>query len=184
MDDFHGRNEYFGASCIIITSASSKTSYALAFEIKANKRNVKVIGLTSPRNVDFVTELGLYDQIVTYNDIEKEIDESKKSCFVDMAGNRQVLERIHMLLDSNVVNSCLVGNTHWETNEVKVVDLPGATPTFFFAPAQFETRLKEWGPEGLAKRMVAAWKRYSSRAIPQGWSRMKCKFQKNHLHLY
>jgi len=172
LDDWHRKNEFFGATAIIISSASSKTSYGLAFELKANKANIQIFGLTSPRNVNFVKELNLYDHIVTYDDIEK-IDNTIKTCFVDMAGNRRVLERLHMHLGDNMVNSCLVGNTHWERNEMKMKDLPGAVPQFFFAPAQFQSRTKEWGPEGLTKRMVGAWKRYTNQAIPQGYLKVK-----------
>ncbi len=39
----------------------------------------------------------------------------------------------------------MVGATHWEAGRSEV-ELPGATPTFFFAPSQIAKRDKEWGP--------------------------------------
>ena len=35
--------------------------------------------------------------------------------------------------------------------------LPGAKPTFFFAPDQIRKRAREWGPGGVDKRFGAAW---------------------------
>ena len=35
--------------------------------------------------------------------------------------------------------------------------LPGAKPTWFFAPDQIRKRAREWGPGGIDKRFGAAW---------------------------
>jgi hypothetical protein len=55
-----------------------------------------------------------------------------------------------------MVESAMVGASHWE-NRGPVGDLPGARPTFFFAPGQIDKRNREWGP-GVAmnKAMVAS----------------------------
>jgi hypothetical protein len=37
-------------------------------------------------------------------------------------------------------------------------DLPGPKATLFFAPAQIKKRSAEWGSQGLAQRLVQAWK--------------------------
>ena len=39
----------------------------------------------------------------------------------------------------------MVGASHWE-DRGKMGKLPGAKPTFFFAPGQIAKREKEWGP--------------------------------------
>ena len=51
IDDFLHDNDFFGASTVLISSASSKTSYGLAFmlSLRADKR-YQVIGLTSVGN--------------------------------------------------------------------------------------------------------------------------------------
>ena len=36
-------------------------------------------------------------------------------------------------------------------------ELPGAKPTWFFAPDQIRKRAKEWGPGGIDTRFSAAW---------------------------
>jgi hypothetical protein len=46
-------------------------------------------------------------------------------------------------------------------------DLPGAPPTFFFAPDQIRKRTEEWGPAGVEERLVAAWERFVPAAA--GW---------------
>lgn len=62
---------------------------------------------------------------------------------------------VHHCLKDNVVESCMVGGTHWEARSAPG-DLPGATPTFFFAPAQIEKRNKEWGPGVLEGKAIEA----------------------------
>ncbi|GGB61640.1 hypothetical protein GCM10011503_07800 [Henriciella pelagia] len=55
-------------------------------------------------------------------------------------GNGELTGKLHRHLD--MVESCIVGATHWEKRGV-AKDLPGARPTFFFAPAQIAKRNKE-----------------------------------------
>ena len=62
-DDFFAEQDYCGARSVLISSASSKTSIALAFQVKQGGR-ARAIGLTSARNADFVRKLGFYDQVV------------------------------------------------------------------------------------------------------------------------
>ena len=50
---------------MLLSSASSKTAYGLAHLVHA--RGIKVIGLTSAGNADFVKSLGCYDEVVTYD---------------------------------------------------------------------------------------------------------------------
>ena len=40
-------------------------------------------------------------------------------------------------------------------------ELPGATPTFFFAPDHIIKRTKEWGRAGLDDRAIEAWRRFA-----------------------
>jgi hypothetical protein len=59
-EDFLRESNYFDASQVIITSASSKTSIALAHCIRTSSR-MRTVGLTSPANIDFVRSVNLYD---------------------------------------------------------------------------------------------------------------------------
>ncbi len=155
LDDWLADNEFFGADRIILSSASSKTSFSLAFLLNGN-RNTHVIGLTSAGNKAFVERMAIYDEVVTYDDIEQM--EKAKVVFVDMAGNREVLERLHHHFGDEVVYSSGVGITHWESRSGREPSvLPGAKPRMFFAPDQIQKRMQDWGPEKLQQEMQKAW---------------------------
>jgi hypothetical protein len=138
-------NEFFGAQQVVIGSVSSKTGLGLA-QMLHNDAQVSqsVIGVTSPGNVEFVKSLGCCDQIVLYNN-EAEIDASLPTAYVDMSGDARLTISLHNHIGQNMVESCMVGASHWQEGG-KVGELPGAHPRFFFAPGQIEKRNKEWGP--------------------------------------
>ena len=151
-EDFLADNDMFGASQLVITSASSKTSLALAHEAARNSR-ATTIGLTSGANRDFVVGTGLYDRVVDYDDISS-IDPAATSVIVDMAGNAAVLAGLHRHLAPNLAHSCRVGATHWsETGDLG--DVPGPAPAFFFAPSQIAKRGEDWGREVLEERLAS-----------------------------
>lgn len=152
-EDFLADNDMFGAAQVLITSASSKTSLALAHETKKSGR-ARAVGLTSATNADFVAATGLYDEVVTYDSIES-LDDNVPSVVVDMAGNAAVLGRIHAHFGDSLVYSCRVGATHWDATTPSGT-LPGPKPQFFFAPSQLAKRGKEWGRAELETRMASA----------------------------
>ena len=154
--DYLVDNEFFGAQQVLIGSVSSKTAFGLA-EMLHNDPEVsqKVVGLTSPSNVAFVERLGCCDQIVVYGE-EAQIDAAIPAAYVDMSGDARLTAALHNLLGDNMVESAMVGATHWEERG-DTGDLPGAKPTFFFAPAQIGKRDAEWGPGvAMMKAMVAS----------------------------
>ena len=53
------------------------------------RRGIKVIGLTSAGNIDFVKSLGCYDEVVTYDDVTS-LPADQRVAYVDMAGNSSV----------------------------------------------------------------------------------------------
>src|SRR5262249_15801293 len=62
--------QFFGASQILISSASSKTSLGLAFLLRqARLGGIDIVGLTSATNLSFVTGRGVYDSVITYDEI-------------------------------------------------------------------------------------------------------------------
>jgi len=156
LDDFFMDNDFFGADRIMLSSASSKTSFGFAFMLQQTSK-VKVIGLTSSGNVDFVKSLGLYDEVVVYEDVES-ISRDDDIAFVDMAGNREVLGRIHQHFSEKLVYSCGVGITHWDSRGgPDPQTLPGAKPTMFFAPSQIQKRHKDWGAAVFQQKLAVAW---------------------------
>src|SRR5262249_32016787 len=146
LDDLIADSGAFGARAVVLSSASSKTAFGLAFLLR-QKRDARceVIGLTSPGNVTFVPGLGCYDPAVTYDPSDSPPRE-QAVVFVDMAGNGDVVSALHHHYRDNLKYSCIVGLTHWE-RRTDAADLPGAQPTFFFAPTQLQKRTREWGAE-------------------------------------
>lgn len=156
LDDFFADNDFFGANTIMLSSASSKTSFGLAYLLNKN-RDVQIVGLTSTGNVDFVTGLGIYNEVVTYDEVES-MDNSALVAFVDMAGNRKVLANLHHHFGDNMKYSCGVGITHWGSrNGQNPATLPGAPPKMFFAPDQIQKRTREWGAEQFQSKLAVAW---------------------------
>ncbi len=153
VDDYLGENEFFGAKSVLLSSASSKTAFGLAHLIHA--RNIKVAGLTSASNVDFVKSLGCYDEVVTYDKVTS-LPANAPVAYVDMAGNSALRETLHRHFGDRMMYSGRVGLTHRST-EPNEPELPGAKPSWFFAPDQIRKRAKEWGPGGVEQRFGAAW---------------------------
>lgn len=144
---------------IVLASASSKTAIAAAFML-AQRDGVELIGLTSPRNAEFVAGLGLYGSTVTYDAIDTL--ERGPATFVDFAGDGAVREAIHTHYGDELVHSMAVGVTHWEDFGSGAIgagggELPGPRPTLFFAPTRVTKRAKDWGRAGLEQRVGDAW---------------------------
>ena len=159
LDDFLADNGFFGARTVVLSSASSKTAFGLAFLLHRNRRSqCDVTGLTSPGNVAFVDSLGCYDRVATYDQI-RSLPAEVPVVFVDMAGDGAVLNALHRHYGDNVKHSCIVGATHWE-RRAREGELPGAQPTFFFAPTQLQKRMREWGPGGLQQRYGTSWRQF------------------------
>ena len=158
IDYFMRANEWFGAGRVVMTSASSKTAMGLASCAKQNSPNVTRVGLTSAGNVDFVKATGLYDEVMSYDDVGALAQQPSVS--VDFAGNGGLLANIHEALGENLKYSCLVGVTHIEERRGpagSAEGLPGPTPTMFFAPDHAISLFKELGPQVAGKQMAAAW---------------------------
>ena len=153
--DYLVDNDFFGARQVLIGSVSSKTGFGLA-EMLHNDPKVtqRIIGLTSSANVAFVDRLGCCDEIVVYGE-EANIQASVPSAYVDMSGDVRLTTALHNLLGDNMVESAMVGATHWEQRG-DAGTLPGAKPTFFFAPAQIGKRNDEWGPGVAMTKAITA----------------------------
>jgi hypothetical protein len=147
------------ADVLLLSSASSKTALGLA---QLAHRRVRVVGLTSAANADFCGKTGYYHEILTYG--------SEAACggnqvaFVDFAGNGQVRHAVHAGLGERLIESHVVGDTHWQQGNN--VDLPGVPARLFFAPTVAEARVAEWGPAGFDQRLSAAWRQF---AATLGW---------------
>ena len=164
LDDFLADNGFFGARRVLLSSASSKTAFGLAWLLHRNRRSeCQVIGLTSPGNAAFVASLGCYDEVVCYEEVPGLPQEP--SVFVDMAGNAALRATLHQHLSEQLRYSCSVGATHWEQSQMSGNDpLPGPRPTMFFAPSQIQKRVEDWGHAELARRTAQAWDPFVAQA--------------------
>ena len=85
--------------------------------------------------------LGCCDELIHYGN-ESEID-AITSAYVDMSGNGTLTDALHHHLSDKLVESCMVGATHWKQLDG---DLITRRQTYlFFAPGQIAKRDKEWG---------------------------------------
>ena len=150
VDDFLNENDFFGARSVILSSASSKAAFGLAHLLHTARKGIRVIGLTSATNVAFVQSLGCYDEVLTY-DRATALPPDSSVVFVDMAGNSELRARLHRHFGDRMKYSGRIGLTHGRSLPEEP-ELPGARPTWFFAPDQIlQTR----------QGMGAAWHRYA-----------------------
>jgi hypothetical protein len=154
VDDFLSENEFYGARSVMLSSASSKTAFGLAHLLHLRK-NIRVTGLTSAGNTDFVQSLGCYDEVVTYDRVTS-LPSDSPVAYVDMAGNSDLRATLHRHFGDQMKYSGRIGLTH-RSSSPDEPELPGAKPVWFFAPDQIRKRAKEWGPGGIDMRFGAAW---------------------------
>ena len=152
LADFLIDNAHFGAAQLILSSASSKTAYGCAFALQ--QAGVRLIGLTSPSNQATVESLGLYDQVLTYDEVDK-IDSTTPGVYIDFSGRGALAEAVHSHLGNQLVHHASVGSAS-TTDTDAVSDQLEPRPTLFFAPNQIRKRIGDWGSETLYARYAEA----------------------------
>lgn len=165
---------YNGATTILISSASAKTAFCLAYLVqKRNHPDVKVIGLTSNKNLAFTRGLSLYSSVITYSDIESNLDGSNGTwVYVDVAGNDAINSRVLKMLGPRIVRNVSLGLTNLSPSpqSTYVVPVSGvtkspstSTPTssnpveFFFMPEWLAERRQSLTASEIFKMQQAAW---------------------------
>lgn len=165
IDDFLADNAFFGSTqggqraVMLLSSASSKTAYATAAHL-ARRPEVEVVGLTSPANVAFCQSLGVYNRVLTYDQLDT-LTTDTPCVYVDFAGNGALRRAIHARF-SHLAYSCSIGGTHVD-QLAGSRDLQGPKPVLFFAPAQAKKRSTDWGANEFNQRLVAAWHEFRGR---------------------
>lgn len=153
--DYIDDNGLFGASQVIIGSASSKTGFSAAYYVKQiARKSMRVIGLTSKRNTLFTKSLGFYDEVIEYDNFA-ELRAEIPTIFVDMSGDGALLAGLHNHFKENIKASIMVGATHHDAPRNQS-QLPGARPAFFFAPNQIQKRETDWGAGEFSRRAQLA----------------------------
>jgi hypothetical protein len=160
LADFLQDNGFFGASQLIVSSASSKTAYGTAFCLQ-DSEDVDLVGLTSARHRTFVERLGCYGRVAEYDAISR-LAGGSPTLYVDFSGDEALRAAVHRQFGAALVYDCYVGsaqNTHFLRDQ----KLPGPEPKFFFAPVQIKKRNADWGPQEVNRRFHDAQRRFLDR---------------------
>lgn len=142
--DWLADEAFFGAEAVVISSASSKTAYGTAYALSRlpDRDGRVVIGLSSPDHVAFAEGLGLYDEVLAYDDVA-DLPADRPTVYVDISGSTRVRRAVHEHCTA-LRHSCAVGMTHWQ-EAPSGRSVPDPQPELFFAPAQAERRAAEVG---------------------------------------
>ena len=177
LDDFLADNGFFGASQVLLSSASSKTAQGTAYCL-ARRRGTpgapRIVGLTSAAHADFVRSLGCYDTVLTYDQLGT-LEPHTPTVYVDFAGSAATRRSVHTHFADALTFSSSIGGTHWSALG-SARDLPGPRPVLFFAPAQVKARSapppQGWGAAELQRRMGQAWAQFIGQVNEHGWVRI------------
>jgi hypothetical protein len=160
-DFLHALDGAAGAQ-VLLSSASSKTAYATAWCLRRLGHDA-VVGLTSPRNLAFVESLGCCSRALAYDAIAA-LDASRPAIYVDFLGDGAVRAALHRHFGAALVHDAVIGSTsmaHFDRDS----SLPGARPSFFFAPAQIQRRVQAIGAQRFFDGLTAAQAEFSARAL-------------------
>lgn len=158
IDDFLDEARSFGATTVLMSSASSKTAAATAFCLARRRGQAgaaRVVGLTSATNLTHTAALGVYDNVLPYDALVA-ADDGASAVYVDFSGSAALRRSVHTHWADRLAHSAAIGGTHWEDLS-GAGPLPGPRPTLFFAPAQVKQRLADWGAPAFGQRVDAAW---------------------------
>jgi uncharacterized protein DUF2855 len=158
IDDMLAESQFYGAKTLIFSSASSKTAYCTAFLLSGRRRagaDIETVGLTSPGNIAFVKQLGVYDRVLAYEEVAEL--ERKRAAFFDMAGNTGVRAAVHRHFSDALTHSSIVGRTHWSETAGGGEKLPGAEPEMLFIPTWIQKRTGELSPGVVQEWIGKAW---------------------------
>ncbi|MEM7282112.1 MAG: DUF2855 family protein [Pseudomonadota bacterium] len=156
------QNQCFGASQVVVGSSSSKTAMLFAHCFKQAAPDVRLVGLTSSRNVSFVNDTRLYDDVVGYDNFSA-LDDGTDTVFVDMAGNGDIIKSVYQALGTALKAGILVGKSHW-SSDLDMTGLEGPKMNMFFAPEVIRQRMETWGPKVLGQKLAEAWESFVVRA--------------------
>jgi len=180
-----------GAKHIFISSASSKTAFCLAYCIQTRIRNkevptdTRIIGLTSKRNMEFTRRLGLYHEIISYDDINGgSFTPGVKAIYADVAGSDEFNKRLLAVQGpifvaaiklgmSNVTPTKLDVTNAWTKNTGLEETARGSSSTkvlafeTFFMVEWLAVRVKQLSVKEIVRMQIKAWKRLLVDA--KGW---------------
>lgn len=140
---------FYNSDQFVVTSASSKTGIGVGKMIKEIAPHINVVGLTSPDRQGFVQALGVYDQVVSYKEIEKLT--LSPSIIFDLTGDNALVGRIYDVLETNLKYCAYAGRSRWDAEKTPV-KTGEIQPERFFTPNYMAHYIPIWGPEVFESR--------------------------------
>ncbi|WP_248965393.1 DUF2855 family protein [Sphaerisporangium perillae] len=159
LADMLARQAGLGARSVLITSASSKVAIGLVEEAAARGLGLSAIGITSERNAAFVGGLGLYDTVVSYEDLAS-APVTEPAVFVDLTGEATWRLAVAERFADKLVNTTLIGFTHPGAQVPPPPGLRGPAAEVFFTPAVEWQVAEEEGPENYYARYARSERRF------------------------
>ncbi|KPG97215.1 hypothetical protein AEQ67_17345 [Pseudomonas sp. RIT-PI-q] len=150
LADFLQDKEFFGATRLVFSSASSKTAYGTAVCLD-NRPGLERVALTSAGNKAFVEKLGCYERTVSYAELAS-LENDRPTLYVGFSGDLDLRDQVHQHFAGQLVYSCFAGPAQ-STGEARLTAIEGPQPVFFFAPIQIRKRNADWGPEGVSQHI-------------------------------
>jgi hypothetical protein len=155
LDAWLAEQEQFGARQIVLSSASSKTALAAAFQLSQRpQRDFQLMALTSPRHRSFCERVGCYDRVVEYEALGAQPKDTP-TVLLDFAGDAGTVRAVHEHFGSALRYSCQIGFTHGSDLQ-PLQGLPGPAPELFFAPTHLEQQQKRKGAAAFGEELRAA----------------------------
>ncbi|KAG2154153.1 uncharacterized protein EDB93DRAFT_1132941 [Suillus bovinus] len=179
-EDWLNSSNYKGGSThILISSASSKTAFCLAYLIR--RRNSlqgsptrRVIGLTSTKNLAFTKSLGLYDHTFDYVSFDTSLGNLPRGhwIYVDVAGNdalnARVRDHFRACGDSELATCIALGLTNISASTIEPSSASwgsdsdvsqGIDPKLehFFMPEWLSIRKQQLSVSAIAQMQKEAW---------------------------
>lgn len=164
LADFLIDNDFFGARRLVFSSASSKTAYCTLFCLEG--RDIECVGLTSPGNIAFVEQLGCYNSVLAYQDLER-LDASVPTVYVDFSSDLTLRDRVHAHFGEQLLYSCVAGSAQ-STEEAQYKAASGPEPKMFFAPIQMRKRNVDWGSGGVSRYVGEGMVKFYGRVAASG----------------
>jgi hypothetical protein len=163
-EDWLFSSQYRGAKKLLISSASSKTAFCLAYLIgkrigRGELSSIQIIGLTSKKNKAFTKGLSLYNEVLDYDLFSSASSysltkETEKWLYIDVAGNDNLNKRVFSHFGSRLVASIALGLTNLSPSSPDASSTKWSTNTFTQNPtAPSPATLEQFFmPEWLAVR--------------------------------
>lgn len=154
-----------GVSSVVISSASAKTAFCLAYLIakrvnRGEAKQMRVLGLTSRRNMGFTQGLGLYDEVIEYGEIGGYFGSKcaeEKWLYIDVAGNEELNAEVESYLGQRLKAVVQLGVTTHSPRSPATSKIKDLGKENFFMPEWLDVRRSQLPVQEIIQRQNKAW---------------------------